>query len=53
MLCLSLSYVEREKGKIAAMRSRQVTGEYGLSQFAINAADYEPVRSDSREDGFM
>ena len=37
-LCLSLSYVEREKGKIAAMRSRQVTGEYGLSHFAINAA---------------
>ena len=38
MLCLSLSYVEREKGKKAAVRSRQVTRGYGLSQFAISAA---------------
>ena len=38
VLCLSLSYVEREKGKKAAVRSRQVTRGCGLSQFAISAA---------------
>ena len=38
VLCLFLSYVEREKGKIAAVRSRQVTRGCGLSQFAISAA---------------